>query len=139
MAAASVYGACRCNGCSRTLDDVVVPARVDETSVRSAYKVLNRELGLPAKPMTPSSFVPRLASALNVANDVRHRARSLAEQVDSAGAVTGVSPSGVAAACLYDALRDHEREVTQATVAEAANVTAVTVRTHWKTLQDVAH
>ncbi|WP_254538711.1 transcription initiation factor IIB [Halomarina litorea] len=139
MAAASVHGACRCNGCSRTLDDVVIPARVDETSVRSAYKTLNRELGLPAKPVTPSAFVPRLASALDVSNEVRHQARRLAEQVESAGVVTGASPSGVAAACLYDALRDHERGVTQAAVAEAANVTAVTVRIHWKTLQEVAH
>jgi len=47
IAAASVYGACRCNGLSRLLDEVSEMARVEESRVANAYKTLNEELGLP--------------------------------------------------------------------------------------------
>jgi len=50
IAAASVYGACRCNGLSRLLDEVSEMARVEESRVANAYKTLNEELGLPLSP-----------------------------------------------------------------------------------------
>ncbi len=55
IAAASVYGACRCNGRSQLLDDIVAVAKVGKSEVTNAYKTLNEELGLPAKPATPTS------------------------------------------------------------------------------------
>jgi transcription initiation factor TFIIB len=64
IAAASVYGACRCNGRSRLVDDVSEMARVAESRVTNAYKTLNEELGLSAEPAFPSMFVLRLASDL---------------------------------------------------------------------------
>jgi len=64
IAAASVYGACRCNGLSRLVGEVSEMARVVESRVTNAYKTLNEELGLPAKPVSPGKFVPRLASDL---------------------------------------------------------------------------
>jgi len=62
MAAASVYGACRCSGRPQTLDGVTESARVEHSRVTNAYTTLNTELGLPAQPVTPSASVPRLAS-----------------------------------------------------------------------------
>ncbi|MDR5657803.1 transcription initiation factor IIB family protein [Halodesulfurarchaeum sp. HSR-GB] len=138
MATASVYGACRCNGISRTLDDVTDPARVEQSRVTNAYKTLNTELGLPAKPVTPSAFVPRLASELDVPDQIRQRARKLAEDSESTGVTTGVRPSGFAAACLYKAGHEHGQLLTQSAVAEVANVSPVTVRTHRDALDELA-
>ncbi len=66
IAAASVYGACRCNGLSRLVDDVSEMARVAESRVTNAYKTLNEELGLPAEPVSqhvraPSRLGPRVS------------------------------------------------------------------------------
>jgi len=58
IAAASIYGVCRCNGHSRLLDDVVDAARVEQSRVTNAYKTLNTELGLPTQPVRPSEFIP---------------------------------------------------------------------------------
>jgi len=138
MATASVYGACRCNGLSRTLDDVIDPARVEQSRVTNAYKTLNTELGLPAQPVTPSAFVPRLASELDVPNQIRQRARNLAEESESTAVTTGVRPSGFAAACLYKAGHEDGWCITQSDVAEAANVSPVTVRTHRDALDELA-
>ncbi|MDF9748539.1 transcription initiation factor IIB [Natrinema salsiterrestre] len=138
MAAASVYGACRCNGRSRTLEDVIDPARVEQSRVTNAYKTLNTELGLPAQPVTPSAFVPRLASELDVSDQIRQRARQLAEESESTQVTTGVRPSGFAAACLYKAGREQGRWLTQSEVAAVASVSPVTVRTHRDALEELA-
>jgi transcription initiation factor TFIIB len=138
MAAASVYGACRCNGLSRTLEDVTVLARVEQPRVKNAYKTMNAELGLPAKLVTPSEFVPRLASDLEVPDQIRLRAKALAEQSESAGITIGLRPSGFAAACLYKAGREDEWCLTQSAVAEAANVSETTVRTHRDALDELS-
>jgi transcription initiation factor TFIIB len=138
IAAASVYGACRCNGISRLVDDVSEMARVAESRVTNAYKTLNEELGLPAEPVSPSMFVPRLASDLECPDEIRQRARALAEQAEERGVTTGVHPAGFAAACLYKAGQEQGKWVTQSDVAETGNVTPTTVRTHHETLDELA-
>lgn len=138
IAAASVYGACRCNGLSRLVDDVSEVARVAESRVTNAYKTLNEALGLPAEPVLPSMFVPRLASDLECPDEIRQRARTLAEQAEERGVTTGVHPAGFAAACLYKAGREEGRWLTQRDVAESGDVTPTTVRTHHETLNELA-
>ncbi|MFD1648000.1 transcription initiation factor IIB family protein [Haloarchaeobius litoreus] len=137
IAAASIYGACRCNGLSRLVDDVSEMARVAESRVTNAYKTLNEELGLPAEPVSPSMFVPRLASDLECPNEIRQQARALAEQAEKCGVTTGVHPAGFAAACLYKAGREEGRFLMQSEAAEAANISQSTVRTHRDTLQQL--
>ncbi|MDS0478312.1 transcription initiation factor IIB family protein [Natrinema sp. 1APR25-10V2] len=138
IGAASVYGACRCNGLSRLVDDVNEMAHVAESRVTNAYKTLNEELGLPAEPVSPSMFVPRLASDLECPDEIRQRARTLAEQAEKCGVTTGVHPAGFAAACLYKAGQEQGQWVTQSDVAETGNVTPTTVRTHHETLDELA-
>ena len=132
-----MYGACRCNGRSRLVDDVSELARVAEARVTNAYKRLNEELGLPAEPVSPSMFVPRLASDLECPDEIRQRARILAEQAEERGVTTGVHPAGFAAACLHTAGREEGRWLTQSGVAEAANISTTTIRTHRDTLQQL--
>ncbi|ELY62997.1 transcription initiation factor TFB [Natrinema versiforme JCM 10478] len=138
IAAASVYGACRCNGLSRLVDDVSEMARVAESRVTNVYKTLNEELGLPAEPVSPSMFVPRLASDLECPDEIRQRARALAEQAEERGVTTGVHPAGFAAACLYKAGQEQGKWVMQSDVAETGNVTPTTIRTHHETLDELA-
>ncbi|EJN56934.1 transcription initiation factor IIB [Halogranum rubrum] len=128
IAAASVYGVCRCHGRPITRDDLVDVARVDHSGVTNAYKTLNRELGLPTQPVAPQSLIPKLASELDVEKRVRRRARTLAERAHETSITNGYQPSGVAAACLYLASREHGESLTQTQVAEAAGTTSATLR-----------
>ncbi|GGM74288.1 MULTISPECIES: transcription initiation factor IIB family protein [Halobacteriales] len=130
MAAASVFGACRCNGESWLIDDVAPMAQVGQNRVENAYTVLNEELGLPTPPVSLDQFVPRLASDLGCTDVVRRRAEELVVQAVDAGITTGVHPSGFAAACLYMAACVHDAPLTQADAAAAAGVTVETIRSH---------
>ncbi len=134
MAAASVYGATRCNGLTWTVNDVEEYARCEFASLRNAYKVLNRELNLPTPPMRPAAFVGRFASALELPDRVRRQAEQFAETAERDGVVTGVQPTGFAAACLYTAAQETGCYVTQTELAEVAGTSPVTIRTHHNTL-----
>ncbi|MFC6614938.1 transcription initiation factor IIB family protein [Halopenitus salinus] len=134
MAAGSVYGAARCNGWPMMLVDVQRYARCGASGVRNAYYVLNAELGLPTEPMRPQEFVSRFASELNVPDRVRYRARRLAELAGRDDVVNGAQPSGFAAACLYEAAPTGH--LTQVELADVADTTPVTIRTHSRTLSE---
>jgi len=61
-------------------------------------------------------------------------AEEIARDAEEAGVTSGVCPTGFAAACLYAAAGANKRLITQADVAEVADVSIVTVRSHWRTL-----
>lgn len=135
VAAASAYAACRCNGRTLPLADVVEAARVGENRVTNAYATLNEELGLPAQPMQPHAYLPRLASGFDVPDAVRRQARTLAEHAEEESLAQGASPPGFAAACLYHAAQQADSRLTQTAVADAAGVTTTTIRAHRETLR----
>jgi len=127
IAAASIYGVCRCNGHSRLLDDVVDAARVEQSRVTNAYKTLNTELGLPTQPVRPSEFIPRLASELGISDAIRRRAVVLSKHHRETAISNGCRPSGVAAPAFTKLHRNTEGH-SQQRVADAAGMSAVTVR-----------
>lgn len=134
MAAASVYAACRCGEIVRPIERVAAVARVDEGRLRNCYDVLNVELGLATPVQRPTDMVPWVADGCDAPAPVRRRALELAQVAEETGVANGCRPSGVAAACLYRAGDKRGWPVSRAAVAEAANVTPVTVRTHDKAL-----
>ncbi|WP_436909050.1 transcription initiation factor IIB [Halosimplex marinum] len=135
FAAATVYAVCRCSDATRTLGEVVSVAQCAREKITNAYDVLNDELGLPAPPQRPREFIPGLASAVDVPPETERHARSLAEQAWTAEVSIGVHPGGFAASCLEVACRDHEVEIIQQKLANEADVSPVTVRTHRDTIE----
>jgi transcription initiation factor TFIIB len=134
VAAASIYGVCRCNGQTRLLAEIASLAQVSESRVANAYKTLNRELELPAKPMTPAMYVPRLVSELECSSDIEQQAVDLAEKAEDKGVISGVNPAGFAAACLYQVDREADRQLTQAQVADVSGVTSGAIRSYLVTI-----
>jgi len=116
------------NGHTRLLDDVVDAARIEQSRVANAYKTLNTELGLPTQPVRPSEYIPRLASELSISDAIRRRAVALSKHHQETAISNGCRPSGVAAACIYKAAQEHGMSLTQQRVADAAGMSAVTVR-----------
>ncbi len=130
FAAAAVYATCRtrAGGTTRTEREVCDHARADIDELRAAYDALNRELGLPTGPIDPREYLPRYASELDCTHAVERRAREVAAEVHEGGLAGGRDPTGVAAACLYAAAREHDTGLTQVEAAEVADVSPVTLR-----------
>ncbi len=74
---------------------------------------------------------------LECPDEIRQRARTLAEQAEERGVTTGVHPAGFAAACLYKAGREEGRWLTQSEIAGAATISTTTIWTHRDALQQL--
>jgi transcription initiation factor TFIIB len=130
LAAGSVYAACRRGGHTQTTTDVATVARCSEAKVTLGYGVLNRDLQLAIEARTPPEFVPRIASGLDCSPETERRARKLAKSAFEQGIAVGANPAGVAAGCLAVVVEDRDLYITQADIADAADVSTVTLRKH---------
>jgi transcription initiation factor TFIIB len=136
FAAAAVYATCRTAAVSRTLPEVVDAARATRAELDAAYDAMNTDLGLPTGPIHPREYLARFASRLDLSQAIERRARELAERAREAAIDNGRNPSGVAAACLYTAAREHGASLTQKEAANVADVTPVTLRSTYYDLTD---
>lgn len=66
--------------------------------------------------------------------DRRTREHGLAERAEALGVTNEAHPVGFAAACLYEAGREHGRWLTQTEIAATADVSMATIRSHRETL-----
>jgi transcription initiation factor TFIIB len=130
IAAGSVYAACRRGGFTQTTADIASVARCSEGKVTLGYSVLNRELELAIEPRIPPEFVPRLASDLECSRETERQTRDIASEALEQGIGIGANPAGVAAGCLAVVVEDRDLHLTQAAIADAADVSIVTVRKH---------
>jgi transcription initiation factor TFIIB len=140
MASAAVFASCRQRRLPRFLDEIADVSHVDRGKVRLAYRVLNRELKLQIPPPLPADFIPRIASEAAVSEPVQARAHKLCSFPAVAARTSGRNPSGVAAACLYQAVRESDSEggVRQSDLAAAARVTVVSLRSAWKAVEELS-
>ncbi|WP_276280300.1 transcription initiation factor IIB [Halorussus caseinilyticus] len=134
--AAAVYATCRTASVSRTLDEILDVARATRSELKTAYDVMNRELGLPTGPIDPREYLPRFASRLDLPTEIEREAAQLVERGHDRNLVAGRNPGGFAAACLYAAARETRHRMTQKEAAGVADVTAVTLRSAYQDLRD---
>ena len=137
MAGGCVYAICRCNGLPRTQRDISVVAQVDGERVTHAYNVLNRELSLPSVPVPPAAYVSQIASTVGLSEGTRRGGEYIAERAHKEGLSNGKHPVGVAAGALYLAAQERVEAITQQALAQAAGVSALTVRTRWEELEKI--
>lgn len=134
FAGPALYAACRADGISRTLDEIVEASRGTAGELKAAYDAMNRDLGLPTGPIDPREYIPRYASELNLPASVERRAMKLVDELEERDAINGRNPSGIAAGCLYTAGAERNYPLTQQWAAEVAGVTEVTLRSRFTTL-----
>ncbi|GAA0309389.1 transcription initiation factor IIB [Halarchaeum salinum] len=137
VAAAAVYAACRQDGVVLSPADLAGVSSCTVREVRRTYGVLNTELGLATPIVDAAGFLPRIAADCDAPADVQQRARELVDDAREAGYVNGRSQAGVAAGCLYVAGIDAEQRMTQARLANAADVSTATLRSRVAEIRDL--
>jgi len=132
VAAAALHAACRQEHIPRSLDDLTAVSRVDRREIGRSYRYISRQLGLALEPVDPTEYLPQLASELDVSEAIQREAESVIERTTAQGLHSGKSPSGYAAAAIYSASRIVGPKLTQEAVADAADVTVVTIRNRYQ-------
>jgi transcription initiation factor TFIIB len=131
VSASALYAACRQENIPRSLDEIADVSRVEKQEVARTYRYIARQLELEIGPTDPAEFVPRFASELGLSEEVQQKAIEIIEETAEEGLLSGKSPTGYAAAAIYLASILCNDKRTQKEVAEAANVTEVTIRNRY--------
>lgn len=134
LAAAAVWVTSRIHGRGITAEDVADVSHANTRMIHRRATLLQRKLGVEVPPPPLPARVRRVSADLGVDIGDVEDAVELAKRVE--GQVVG-SPSGVAAAVLYESLGGRQGSFSQEGIGEAAGVSATTVRKRWKDVQGV--
>jgi transcription initiation factor TFIIB len=132
VATAALYAACRQEGIPRSLEEISEVSRVERKEIGRTYRYISQELGLEMEPVDPKKYVPRFCSELQLSEEVQTKANEIIETTAEEGLLSGKSPTGYAAAAIYAASLLCNEKKTQREVAEAAQVTEVTIRNRYQ-------
>jgi transcription initiation factor TFIIB len=139
MVAASLYAALRVTRTPMTLSEIARVSTVDEKDISRSYRRLIRELGLHVPVQRAQINVPRIASKVEVGMEAQRRAIEILGEADRLKITVGKDPMGLAASALYMACVINGESRTQKMIAEAADVTEVTIRNRYTELKRVLH
>jgi len=138
ITAAAIYASCRDSGVPRTLKEVAAKAGVKKKEVARSYRMLVRFTEKKMPVSDPILYVSKVAARLQLKPSVEQATIKLLKKAMEVKATAGKDPMGLVAAALYMATqRMGLTNYTQKQIAEAAEVTEVTVRNRFKGLKEV--
>jgi transcription initiation factor TFIIB len=135
MIASALYAACRDTETPRTLNDVAEISNIKRKEIARCYRLLYRELDLKMPVVDPIHCVARISSLLEITEKTKRYAVKVLKTSQEHEESAGKDPMGLAAAALYLACVKNGEEMTQRDIAEASNVTEVTIRNRCKSLR----
>jgi transcription initiation factor TFIIB len=112
--------------------EVTLDEPLDKRTVGRAYRDMARELRLSFKPQTAEDYLSRFCNRLDLDQDVHRKCLEIAERIRGKRMVSGVTPTGVAAAIIYIACLELKVEKTQREIGRVCGVTEVTLRNRFK-------
>jgi len=135
IAAASLYAACRITRTARTLREISEASLVNKKDVARCYRLLLRELEIQMPIADPLTYISKIAEKIDISGETQGLAIKIIREAKKKKVAAGKDPLGLAAAALYIACLKRGERKTQKDIAEAANVTEVTVRNRYKNLK----
>lgn len=133
--AALTYWVLRETKISRPLKEIAKATGTKAKEVAAAYRALRKEGFLHSLPAEPIDFIPRLVSELGLSGEIRNEAIKILKKASATRFVEGKNPVVMAATAVYIAANMHKvTRVSQKEVANAAGVTEVSIRNHYKEL-----
>jgi transcription initiation factor TFIIB len=136
MIAASLYAACRDAEIPRTLNDVADAANVKRKDISRCYRLLHYELELKMPVVDSVQCIAKISSKLEMPEKTKRFAAKIIKETQKRRESAGKDPMGLAAAALYFSCVKNGVSVTQRDIAEASDVTEVTIRNRYKGLKD---
>jgi transcription initiation factor TFIIB len=136
IVAASIYAACRFTETPRKINEIVKVSSKSRKEITRCYRLIVRNLELKMPIMNPEIYISKIASKVGLDQKTVLRASEIVRQAKNVHALLGKGPAGMAAAALYIASHDNPKKITQKHLADAAEVTEVTVRNRYKKLME---
>ena len=132
--AAAIYAACREMGIPRTLNDIASKSNVKRKSVAKCYRQLLLGLHLVVPRADPMKCITRIANKAKVSQKTKHHAIIIMNAVIENEISAGKDPMGLAATVIYASCIRTGEIKTQKQLADAADISDMTLRTRLKDL-----
>lgn len=145
--AASIYISCRLNGCPRTAQEISEIFKLDKTSATTgcstAVNILNnidRNSGGDFKKQnelcmtTPSSFIDRYCSKLNMNQEMTMLCKFVAQKVEKDELISDNTPHAIAAGIVYFIALKCNMNVSKSDMKQICGVSEVTINKCYKKL-----
>lgn len=143
---ASIYISCRLNGCPRTAHEIAEVFKLDKTSATygcsMAVNILHNiernmdpsqqtNLGM----TTPSSFIDRFCSRLNMVKELTMLAKFIASKIETNNSICDNTPHSVAAGIIYFIAQTCKLNITKTDIKTICGVSEVTINKCYKKLE----
>jgi len=138
--AASLYISCRLNDCPRTAHEIAEIFNLDKTSATSgcsmAVNIISNlerngtSININADDLcatTPSSFIERYCSKLNIPSELVMLAKFIAGKIEQSGYISDNTPHSIAAGIIYFIAHTCNLPITKANVKHICGVSEVTI------------
>lgn len=135
MIAASLYAACRTTETPRTLKDVAEASNIKKKEISRCYRILFQELELKMPILDSTQCIAKISSKLDLPEKIKRQAANILKSIKEHDGTAGKDPMGLAATALYLSCALNGEDKTQREIAEASNVTEVTIRNRVKDLK----
>jgi transcription initiation factor TFIIB len=132
MTVAAMYLACRRCGVVRTLEEMAQASGINKKEVGCRYRFLVKKLGYSVPPVKVEEYVSRLCNELDLHGKMEEVTYKILNAARKLRLTSGRGGKGVAAAASYLASIVVGERRTQREVAEAMDITEVTVRNRYK-------
>jgi transcription initiation factor TFIIB len=135
LLAAAIYIVCRQMGVPRTLDDIAIISNIKRKSIAKCYRQIIIELDLKLPMIDTTKCIARVANKVNISEKTKHQAINLMNDVVNSGLSAGKDPMGLAATVVYGSCVRTGEQKNQIEIANAADITEVTIRNRFKDLK----
>jgi transcription initiation factor TFIIB len=136
LVAVAIYAACREMGIPRTLTEIARKSNVKRKSVAKCYRQLLLELDLIIPMADPMKCITTVTNKAKVSEKTKHHAINLMDIVIENEISAGKDPMGLAATVIYLSCRETGEIKTKKQLADAADISDMTLRTR---LRDLKH
>lgn len=146
--AASIYISCRLNSCPRTAHEISEIFKLDKTSATNgcstAVNILNnierdvdpsQQTNL--QQTTPSSFIERYCSKLNVNAELTMLSKFVAKKIEQASSIMDNTPHAIAAGIIFFISQNCNLNISKYDIKQICGVSEVTINKCFKKLENM--
>jgi len=137
MVGSALYAACREVGTPRTLKDIAEVMNIKKGDLAACYRKLVYELDLKIPVVDSVQNVARIASKIGISEKTKRYAIEILRKAEENKLSAGKNPMSLAATALYISCLKMGENHSQRDLAEAGNVTEVTIRNRYKGLLEL--
>ncbi len=137
MIGSALYAACREVETPRTLKEIAEIMNIKKGDLAACYRKLVHELDLKIPVADSVQNVARIASKIGISEKTKRYSIKILRKAEENKISAGKNPMSLAATALYISCLKMGENHTQRDLAEAANVTEVTIRNRYKGLLEL--